>query len=85
MFSPGHSATVISTDVSQVGATPFPSFYDFTFAGFPFILTYSAISCGNTEYYWLITILMKSSSFSFTFLIQIKTFKKDMGFREIYF
>ena len=35
------STTVMSTDVSQVGITHFPSFYifhHFTFPGFPFIL-----------------------------------------------
>jgi hypothetical protein len=33
------SATVMSTDMSQVGVALFPSFYDFTFPDFPFILT----------------------------------------------
>ena len=35
--------TVMSTDVSQVGVTLFPSFYHFTFPGFPFILTFHGV------------------------------------------
>ena len=41
IFSPGYSATMMSTDVSQVGVTLFflfNIFYHFTFSGFPFIL-----------------------------------------------
>ena len=41
------SAPVMSTDVSQVGVTFFPSFnisYHFTFPGFPFLLTRNYIA-----------------------------------------